>query len=485
MAQDDFAACCDGWAGFPTAGSRSPGDLRIPSVPNLQADLLWWLQTENVSERPSPPDRRVATGVTFRRFTSKRMVCEAPKVATTTAPTPPELLLDGSLIAQDNLTDTMTRPESAHLPPQETTPKSSSRQKTVRNFLDNGPFPVEVEVEGNAKENKNKRKRTSVKTRYLETEVIIGILIAVVVLVIAIAWIIHAYSRRSSPELVVVEWEEWGRELRAEKRNQAGGDNHLGDGDGATLTRLACSPSPVAAGGSSQQTFDFGSACSSLVGFSPRCTATLAIVKCEIADIEENVLAGISSLWMLALDYNKLTHIRQNWFSGLKSLHTLSLSNNEIVRVDAGSFIDLGLLVILNLENNPLQTVDPDWFPGLQEIAELHLESGSIPLDAFQYLDGLSDYILKQFSSKIVTDQMSAKKTNNLSSKEGGSSQQTFDLGWLPNHGLDVGRRKVGWCSARAKPGWLVFGNKFGEGREFVDRDLVVVLVLVPRQCAR
>ncbi|XP_019640146.1 PREDICTED: plexin domain-containing protein 2-like [Branchiostoma belcheri] len=137
---------------------------------------------------------------------SKRMVCEAPKVATTTAPTPPELLLDGSLIAQDNLTDTMTRPESAHLPPQETTPKSSSRQKTVRNFLDNGPFPVEVEVEGNAKENKNKRKRTSVKTRYLETEVIIGILIAVVVLVIAIAWIIHAYSRRSSPELVVVEW---------------------------------------------------------------------------------------------------------------------------------------------------------------------------------------------------------------------------------------------------------------------------------------
>eukprot|EP00058_Branchiostoma_floridae_P008517 XP_002594005.1 hypothetical protein BRAFLDRAFT_68556 [Branchiostoma floridae] len=103
--------------------------------------------------------------------------------------------------------DTMTRPDSGQLPPQETTPKSSSRQKTVHNFLDDGPFPVEVEVNGNAKENKNKRKRTSVKTRprYLETEVIIGILIAVVVLVIAIAWIIHAYSRRSSPELVVVE----------------------------------------------------------------------------------------------------------------------------------------------------------------------------------------------------------------------------------------------------------------------------------------
>ncbi|XP_078606834.1 plexin domain-containing protein 2-like [Branchiostoma floridae x Branchiostoma japonicum] len=139
---------------------------------------------------------------------SASMVCEAPKVVTTTAPTPPELLQDGSVITQDNLTDTMTRPDSGQLPPQETTPKSSSRQKTVHNFLDDGPFPVEVEVNGNAKENKNKRKRTSVKTRsrYLETEVIIGILIAVVVLVIAIAWIIHAYSRRSSPELVVVEW---------------------------------------------------------------------------------------------------------------------------------------------------------------------------------------------------------------------------------------------------------------------------------------
>ncbi|KAI8504753.1 hypothetical protein Bbelb_178710 [Branchiostoma belcheri] len=131
-----------------------------------------------------------------------------------------------------------------------------------------------------------------------------------------------------------------------------------------------------------------------LAGLCPRCTATLALVKCEIADIEENVLAGISSLWMLALDYNKLTHIRQNCFSGLKSLHTLSLSNNEIVRVETGSFMDLGLLEILNLENNPLQTVDPDWFPGLQEIAELHLESSSIPLDAFQYLDGLSDLTL-------------------------------------------------------------------------------------------
>ncbi|XP_078572569.1 uncharacterized protein LOC144859625 [Branchiostoma floridae x Branchiostoma japonicum] len=40
----------------------------------------------------------------------------------------------------------------------------------------------------------------------LETEVIIGILVAVVIVVVAIAWIIHAYSRRSTPELVVVEW---------------------------------------------------------------------------------------------------------------------------------------------------------------------------------------------------------------------------------------------------------------------------------------
>ncbi|KAI8492155.1 Plexin domain-containing protein 2 [Branchiostoma belcheri] len=39
----------------------------------------------------------------------------------------------------------------------------------------------------------------------LETEVIIGILVAVVIVVVAIAWIIHAYSRRSTPELVVVE----------------------------------------------------------------------------------------------------------------------------------------------------------------------------------------------------------------------------------------------------------------------------------------
>ncbi|KAI8517990.1 hypothetical protein Bbelb_040070 [Branchiostoma belcheri] len=124
------------------------------------------------------------------------------------------------------------------------------------------------------------------------------------------------------------------------------------------------------------------------------CNGILALVKCDITDIEDNVLARLSNLHTLALDFNKLTHIRQNWFSGLEGLNALSLSNNKIVRVDAGSFMDLGLLRVLNLQNNQIQTVDPDSFSGLQNLAELRLESNNIPQGAFQYLHELRDLTL-------------------------------------------------------------------------------------------
>ncbi|KAI8491232.1 hypothetical protein Bbelb_308650 [Branchiostoma belcheri] len=124
------------------------------------------------------------------------------------------------------------------------------------------------------------------------------------------------------------------------------------------------------------------------------CHSILALVKCDITDIEEDVLARLSNLHTLALDFNKLTHIRQNWFSGLKGLYVLSLSNNKIERLDAGSFIDLSSLEVLNLQNNQLHAVDPDWFSGLQNLLELRLESNHIPQSAFQYLHDLRDLTL-------------------------------------------------------------------------------------------
>ncbi|KAI8515614.1 hypothetical protein Bbelb_064270 [Branchiostoma belcheri] len=102
----------------------------------------------------------------------------------------------------------------------------------------------------------------------------------------------------------------------------------------------------------------------------------------------------MSNLWVLVLDFNKLTRVRQNWFSGLKRLYALTLSNNNIVRVDAGSFKDLTSLEVLNLQSNQLQTVDPDWFSGLQNLLELRLESNHIPHGAFQYLHDLRDLTL-------------------------------------------------------------------------------------------
>ncbi|KAI8508247.1 hypothetical protein Bbelb_144870 [Branchiostoma belcheri] len=124
------------------------------------------------------------------------------------------------------------------------------------------------------------------------------------------------------------------------------------------------------------------------------CHSILALVKCDITDIEEDVLARLSNLHTLALDFNKLTHIRQNWFSGLNGLYVLSLSNNKIERVDAGSFIDLRSLEVLSLQYNPLQTVDPDWFSGLQNLLELRLGSNHIPRGAFRYLHDLRDLTL-------------------------------------------------------------------------------------------
>ncbi|XP_019619472.1 PREDICTED: uncharacterized protein LOC109466240 [Branchiostoma belcheri] len=124
------------------------------------------------------------------------------------------------------------------------------------------------------------------------------------------------------------------------------------------------------------------------------CHSILALVKCDITDIEEDVFARLSNLHTLALDFNKLTHIRQNWFSGLNGLYVLSLSNNKIERVDAGSFIDLRSLEVLSLQYNPLQTVDPDWFSGLQNLLELRLGSNHIPRGAFRYLHDLRDLTL-------------------------------------------------------------------------------------------
>ncbi|KAI8514105.1 hypothetical protein Bbelb_084290 [Branchiostoma belcheri] len=121
-------------------------------------------------------------------------------------------------------------------------------------------------------------------------------------------------------------------------------------------------------------------------------TIVLALVKCEITDIEDNALTGLVSMGRLDLRYNRLVHVKQGWFSGLKHLASLALSSNQIVRVDPGCFSDLANLHYLYMNDNLVRKVQPDWFLGLNKLNELNLESNCIEIIAagtFQHLNKL------------------------------------------------------------------------------------------------
>ncbi|XP_019647855.1 PREDICTED: uncharacterized protein LOC109488135 [Branchiostoma belcheri] len=126
----------------------------------------------------------------------------------------------------------------------------------------------------------------------------------------------------------------------------------------------------------------------------PAKVATLALLECEITDIEENTMAGLGQLRTLALDFNGLSYITHSYFSALHFVNVLTLSNNEIEQMDPGSFISMKFLFFLNLRYNLLRVVKPDWFLGLNSLTVLYLKDNRIeviPLRAFRHLPKLID----------------------------------------------------------------------------------------------
>ncbi len=92
----------------------------------------------------------------------------------------------------------------------------------------------------------------------------------------------------------------------------------------------------------------------------------------SITDIQPSTFDGMTSLEVLNLGWNNITHLNRHVFDGLVNLSRLYLNNNRILLLKNSTFNQLKNLRILKLHYNEMAQMDSDQFVGL-ELKELYL----------------------------------------------------------------------------------------------------------------
>lgn len=107
-------------------------------------------------------------------------------------------------------------------------------------------------------------------------------------------------------------------------------------------------------------------------------TKISSITQCTRANLTQ-VPAGIAStLVLLYLDGNQLSHLSKEDFSSLRDTEEIYLNNSAVELIDIGVFDNIPALKILLLNDNLLTTIPEHLFGTMNEIKELYLHNNLI-----------------------------------------------------------------------------------------------------------
>lgn len=100
----------------------------------------------------------------------------------------------------------------------------------------------------------------------------------------------------------------------------------------------------------------------------------------NITDISGEALAGLISLRIFNMSFNKLETIPEGIFAGCRELREIHLNNNMLYELAKGVFHRLEQLLILNLSNNQLTSnhIDDGTFVGLIRLIVLNLSDNAL-----------------------------------------------------------------------------------------------------------
>jgi len=123
----------------------------------------------------------------------------------------------------------------------------------------------------------------------------------------------------------------------------------------------------------------------------------LELGACQIADLPETLLNGMSSLHRLHLWANRIRRIPGGFFGGADELRELLLWGNDLEELDALSLGGLWNLRRLDLDRCRLTAVSKDAFRHLLELHSLRLNDNlvkALPAEIFVYMESLKSLSL-------------------------------------------------------------------------------------------
>jgi hypothetical protein len=112
------------------------------------------------------------------------------------------------------------------------------------------------------------------------------------------------------------------------------------------------------------------------------------VYRCNIEEIEENILRGLQIFTSFAISWNPITIIKKQTFQN-HGIEIIDLSSNKIKIVENESFVNLTELQKISLDDNLIQDMNPEAFLNLQNLIDLHLrrnEIKTIGRSAFHFL---------------------------------------------------------------------------------------------------
>ena len=99
----------------------------------------------------------------------------------------------------------------------------------------------------------------------------------------------------------------------------------------------------------------------------------------QIANLDLEVVQGLTAVTDIELDNNDLTSISQGIFANLTNLTDLDLNTNEISSIGANAFANLSSLTELRLDGNNLDTIPANLYSNLPNLEKLWLYNNNNP----------------------------------------------------------------------------------------------------------
>lgn len=154
----------------------------------------------------------------------------------------------------------------------------------------------------------------------------------------------------------------------------------------------------------------------------------LLVDRNEISSIPD--LQNCSNLYIVFLDFNRITSVGERTFQGLEHLITIQLQHNRITEIHPNAFSDLSNLYSLHLAHNSISSLPPSFFDGLTNIGTLDLQDNlltSLPKDIFKdqiYLQRLyiNDNRINSVGNPIFPPNVTWLQELNISNNTGLSS---------------------------------------------------------------